>query len=217
MSDYYFEDLSPFDEAVESFKEELRGAVKHEVQTEMETLRTQNREMAEKLKNLGQLEQAAERARIHYEVQLSQAESTARRTVEKEGIRKLLSVLREPRYRIVIERDWQPKCDRCDEDRRLHYTTPRGKASYEQCECSVTTPRYAVEEALVHEVAKRNGELLAWYHEASRYFSDDSFGSPTVLNAPAKIEEMMKDPRSYGFPSMESAQALADAMNEAAS
>jgi len=213
----YYGDTTPFDEEVESLKDHLRTAVKEETQKELETLRTENREMAGKLKNLATLERAADQARFDYEFKLNQAEQTARRTVEKEGLRKLLELLREPRYRVALAWDPQPKCGKCDEDRKLNYLTPRGKEAFEMCECNAKTQRWEVEEMLVHEVAKRSDTILAWYHPVSRYYNEDSFGSPNVLKSAegVALEEMAKNPRDYGFTTEEAAQVLVDALNEA--
>ena len=216
MSDYY-EDLSPFDEEVESFKESLRAAVKKETQTELDTLRTANREMTGKLADLDALERAAEAMKRSYEQKLHNAESTARRTVQKEGLHKLLELLREPRYRVKRSWDLDPQCGNCDENRQLRYTTPRGKEAFESCECATRSSLWTVEELLVHEVARRNGQLLAWYHPASRYFDDDAVSSPDVLKSADGIalETMLEHPRDYGFSTEEAALALAEALNGA--
>ena len=42
-----------------------------------------------------------------------------------------------------------PKCDKCDENRKLHYTTPRGRAMTEDCECSQSTTIYKPVPALL--------------------------------------------------------------------
>lgn len=217
MSEYYFEDLSPFDEAVESFKEELRGAVKEEVQTELETLRTENREMTAKLANLGTLEQAAERARIQYEQKRSQAEMMARQEVRKEGLRKLLATLDETHYRVKASWEYGPKCDKCDDRRVIQYTTPSGRAAEEACECAARTKRYEVEELFVHEVANRHGKMLIWWESTGRFTDNDYISSPTVLESPDKapLDDRIKRYSAFGYASREGAQEVADAMNEA--
>jgi transposase-like protein len=216
MSDYYFENLSPFDEAVESFKEDLRGAVKEEVQTELEALRTANREMSAKLADLSKLEQAAERARIQYEVKLGQAEHAARQQVQKEGLRALLATLDETHYRVTTAWDQQPKCEKCDDQRQLNYTTPRGRVAQEACECATRTKRYEVEELFVHEVARRHGKMLVWWESTRRHTDDDYISSPTVLESPDNVplDDLTKRFNSYGFSSKDAAQDLADALNK---
>lgn len=215
--DEFYETTTPFDAEVEAFKEALRASVKEETQQELAKLRAANREQAGKLKNLEALERAAADTKRRYEQKLHNAEVVARQTVQKEGLGKLLELLREPRYRVAVAYDALPKCGKCDEDRKLHYTTPRGKETFEMCECNAKTRRWTVEEVLVHEVAKRSGKILAWYHGTNRYFNDDSLGSPTVLKAADghTLEEMMKNPRDYGFPTAEAAEVLAVALNKA--
>lgn len=219
MSDYdgYYGNTSPFDEEVEQFKDHLRAAVKQETQKELEDLRTANREMTGHLANLSRLEREAQDTKRRYEQKLHNAEVVARRTVQKEALRKLLELLSEPRYR--VERSWDrgPKCGKCDEDRRLRYTTPRGNEAFESCECAIRSSLWAVEELLVHEVARRNGQILAWYHSTGRYFDDDSLGSPSVVKSAegVSLEEMLKSPRDYGFGTEEAAKVLADALNKA--
>jgi len=215
--DDYYGSTSPFDEEVETFKDHLRKAVKEETQQELDKLRTENRELTGKLANLSTLERTAKETVRRYEQKLHNAEVIARRTVEKEGLRKLLELLREPRYRVTTTWDLGPKCGNCDEDRRLRYTTPRGKEAYETCECATQSKRYVVEELLVHEVAKRSGKILAWYHSTTRYYDDEVVSSPTVLTAGegVALEEMVKNPCEYGFTTEAAAAVLADALNEA--
>lgn len=219
MSSYdeYYENLSPFDEEVESLKNHLREGVAKEIKERLELLETQNKELTRKLKNLGTLEREAADTKREYERKLTMAEQTAMRTVQKEGLRKLLELLKEPRYR--VNRNWEmgPKCGKCDEERKLRYTTPLGREMFEACECSTRSALWEVEETLVHEVSRRDGKIIAWYHGTSRYFDDDSMGSPTVLHSCEghTLEEMAKNPRDYGFPTAESAAVLATVLNKA--
>lgn len=213
----YYENTSPFDEEVEAFKDHLRAAVKEETQKKLEALLAANRDMTERLANLTTLERAAQAAKREYERKLTMAEQTARRAVQQEGLRKLLELLDEPRYRVALTYDNQPKCDRCDNNRQLRYTTPLGREAFEACECNARTSRWAVEELLVHEVSRRNGQIIAWYHTGSRYFDDDAIGSPTVITSAdgVALEEMVKNPRDYGFTTEAAAAVLADALNGA--
>lgn len=218
MSDYddYYGNTSPFDEEVESFKDSLRKAVKEETQKELETLRTANAEMAGRLKNLTALERTAKDTVRRYEQKLHNAEVTARHTVQKEGLRKLMELLSEPRYRVDCSWDLGPKCGKCNENRKLPYITPRGKEAFEDCECAVRPRKWVVEEQLVHEVSRGNGQILAWYHSTMRYFSEDSFSSPTVLKSAegVALEDLMKNPRDYGFTTEAAAADLATALNK---
>lgn len=215
----YFHEPSEFEQEVDSFKEALRKAVKQEITDELNGLRATVKEQGEKLTNLTALESAAEQKRIEYEQKLERTERFAVDKVRKEGIRKLLDVLAEPRYRIDTERRPQPKCSKCNEDRKLKYTTPRGRIAYEPCECAATTLVWVVQEQLVHEVTKRFGELIVWYDSTARYYNrdnPDSIGGGTVLKSPAgvSIKELMDEPREYGFASKEDALIVASSLNK---
>lgn len=213
----YFEEPGAFDQEVESFKQSLRDSVKQEITKKIEKLTAENASKDEKLANLTALELAAEQKRNEYECMLSNVERDARQKVEREGIRKLLDVLAEPRYR--LERTWQsgPKCGHCNEQRQLEYTTPRGKPATEQCECATTTLVYEVQEQLVHEMTKRNRELVVWYTSTAGFYSSnpDTISSGIVLKSAAEAsdKDLMEDPVNYGYASKEEAQRIADALN----
>ena len=212
----FYNEPSEFEQEIDSFKESLRKAVKEEITEEITKLRATVKEQAGKLANLTALEEAAKRARQDYEHKATQAKQEAKREVQKEGIQKLLEVLAEPRYRIAVNYQQPPKCDKCDTDRRIPYTTPLGRKQSEHCDCATSEVVYVVEEQMAQEVSKRRGEVVVWYQNSDRFSDRDSFGSPTVLkNAEAvPIDELLKAPRDYGFRSEEDAQLVADRLNE---
>lgn len=214
----YFEP-SEFDQQVDEFKEMLRTSVREEITEEIAKLRATVKDQAGKLANLTQLEQAAKKARQEYEHKAARAELDAHAKVQKEGIRKLLEVLAGPRYRVSLTYKEQPKCDKCDADRRIAYTTPLGRKQWERCECSESEVFYRAEEQYVHSISKRRGELTVWYENTKRH-SDrddtDSIGSPTVLRTPEGVpfEELAKNPREYGYANKEDALKVASYLNK---
>lgn len=215
----FFHEPTEFEQQVAEFKETLRVSVKQEITEEMALLSAKVKEQGEKLKNLDALEAEAKAEKRTYEWKKGHAEREAEDKVRKEGLRKLLDVLAEPRYRIDTERRAQPKCDKCDEDRKLEYTTPRGRVAYESCECAATTLVWTVEEQLVHEITKRSGQLIVWYASADRYWNRDNLdtiSSGTVLKSPAgvSLKELMNEPREYGFANKEDALIVASALNK---
>lgn len=213
--DFYGEP-GPFDEEMERIKEHLRSTVKQEITEELERLRAENGEMKGKLKNLDQLEREAISKRGEYERKLARAEQEGHNNAQLMGLSTLITLLTEPRYRVSMTSTMGPKCGKCDEDRKLHYTTPRGRDAEEWCECHERTYSWEVEEQLVHEVSRRGGKLMAWYHSEMRYFDGDTLSSPTVLKSPEglTLEEMARNPREYGFRTEEAAAVLAAAMNK---
>lgn len=218
----YFREPTAFEQEIDNFKEALRQSVKDEITAELEGLRRDNAAQAEKLANLKNLELEADQVRIQYERKRDNAEREARTKVEHAGIRKLLAVLAEPRYRVKRVYHSKPKCEHCDEHRTLTYLTPMGRTATEQCECAMRTMVWEVEEQMVHEITKRRGDLLVWYKSTASagYWgsgSDDTIGGADTLKPAAGVPdaELMDMPTEYGFASEEDAQRIADALNKA--
>lgn len=217
-SDFYNEP-SEFEQEIDSFKESLRKAVKEEITDEITKLRATVKEQAGKLANLTELEKAAERARLDYEHKATRAERDAYTKVQKEGLRKLMEVLAKPMYRVGVAYKEQPKCDKCDADRRIAYTTPLGRKQWERCECSHSEVFYRAEEQYGHSISKRSGKLTIWYENTRPHWDEsdrDSIGSPAVLKNPEGVpfEELVKNYRDYGFTSKEHAMHVASALNK---
>lgn len=217
--EYYEPEPTEADEAFDSLKESVFAAVKQEIKTELERLGKENRELKDKVKNIDQLEAEAQRTLDQAERIKSSAKHDAKREVQQEGMHSLLALLSEPRFKCDRARVEHPKCDKCDDDRNLHYETPRGRKTTERCECSDGDYRWIVEEQFVQEVDKRNGEVMVWHKaiEARIGTRDrDSFGSANVLkSAEGKtLAELVENPYGYGFSTREAAQVLADAANE---
>lgn len=215
--DDYFEP-GEWDETIEGFKDDLRKTVKAEISEEIDSLRRKNLELGEQVKNLNTLEGEARRAKTNYEMELERAQRTARQMVQKEGLRHLLNILREERYKVQHNGVMGPKCDKCDEGRMRPYETPSGREMTEGCECREMTWTYEVEEVLVHEVTKRNGKIMVWYSGVERLFdNDDFFQFKAVLKSPegVSMDDLKLQSGDYGFTDKAEAQKVADALNEA--
>lgn len=205
---------SEFDEAVDGFKELLRKQVAQEVQDELTALRKSNRELSEQAKELPKLLQEAHMSKIKYETAARNAWYEANKLKTNE----LLEAISSPKY--VVEADWKygPKCNKCDSDRRLTYTTPLGKENFEWCECHVTHQLYSVAEVIAHTITAKQTGLTVWYAMPRDFLRapDDAttnYIHTEVYYTPISIEKMMDDYQQFGFNTKESAQELADALN----
>ena len=58
----------------------------------------------------------------------------------------LIEEITKPLY--IIDREYikKPKCNKCDEDRKIWYKTPSGKDAYEYCDCNDSTIHFFVKE-----------------------------------------------------------------------
>lgn len=214
--DYY--GPSEFDEQVETFKEELRAAVKEEIRAKLDKLSAENKAMRAQLTNLTTLEQAAKRAKAEADQAKASAERTARYEMQRIPVKQVADLLNKPKFCVESESVIGPKCDHCDEDRYRHYVTPMGKKEHEYCDCRTYTRAYRTVEFSVHSASKRNGTWMAWYRIISldkRNADDYYYESGKFLKSPDGVlaTEIVGDYTSYGFNTRAAAQRVADALN----
>ena len=210
----YWENYGEYDSAMNELKDALRASVKDEVKKRIENLELENRTLKVKLQGLDKLELEAAQAKSKYEREFSEARRVAERTVRKEELGKLLQALDERLYtveRLYVKRD---KCELCDDDRRLKYTTPSGREAYEMCECAANDSSWEVQEVVAHEVSRRDGKLMVWWRSLRSWGEDDQI-SPRVLKPSEGVEVSMMQtrPMEYSFRDLASAQVVADALN----
>ena len=156
-----FYEPSDYDIMVDKFKETLRESVKKEYQEEMARLKAENEELQEVKKNMDSIKAEHRLAMQKLEFERQDLVSKVRR----ERLSKLMEdnnvVLYKPDYKLVDA----PKCDKCDDKRRLHFKTPRGKDEYEYCECATKEKVYMPRETFLYEfrLDRYGKELVAFY------------------------------------------------------
>lgn len=137
MSYYDYEDYyepSEFDEKVEEFKDYLRQSIKEETQNEIEKLRKEN-EALQKIKrdwdNLVK-EYEDKKRELEYKIRECESKASSKRLetlFEETGMN---VIMYKPDYNHVYGK----KCNKCDDDRYIHFSSPSGKDYTEDCECA---------------------------------------------------------------------------------
>lgn len=133
--DDYFES-DEFEEKIEELKESLRESVKDEIKEELERLRKENQELKEVRDNW---EEIKEKYR-NKERELQRKMLTVEQEAKKARLNELFEasgmcmVLYRTDHKYVRE----PKCDKCDESRIIHFKSPSGRSLSEICECNKT-------------------------------------------------------------------------------
>lgn len=130
MDDFY-EDNEPYDSEVAQLKETLRSAVKSEILARLDTLETENKELRDTKRNL---------EKLTWDVEMAKRDAKA--DARKARFKEIVDELGEPVWTYDYKDVPRPKCEKCDEDRKLHYLTPRGKESWEWCACHDADRRY---------------------------------------------------------------------------
>ena len=206
---------SEYDEKVEEFKQTLRESVKEEIQKELKNLRESNTKMSERLQSLDKLTREAEIAKSRYEREIVSAKKTARVEVQRESAEALLRVLSAPAYRIRSTTKLHEQCNECDEGRKVHYKSPRGKDKVEECECSENSYRYyEVDEMVAWTAARRNRKIMVWHKPWSTVDGEYRWDTIVLKNPEgASLADRMEDYYSYGYATESEAQEVAVALN----
>ena len=73
-----------------------------------------------------------------------------------------------------------PKCNKCDENRKLHYTTPRGRSATENCECAESSVQYVPVPAIMARFkvhprrrVKDQDASDSYYHPVFRWYTTE--------------------------------------------
>lgn len=181
-SDFYPEP-SEFEQQIDEFKESLKESVKKDFIDEMNRLRKENEELQGVKKNMENLESN------HRDTlgKLNRERQDLEYKVRRE---RLSSLIGEMEYFTIAHRNKsKPKCEKCDENRRIPYKTPSGKQAYEYCECNESIHIYEPIGMMLVELSLRNGEGNAWYKVKDRgrdeylnYYEDSIHGSKLITD-----------------------------------
>ena len=135
----YYAEPSEFEQQIEEFKDALRDAVKDEIKTKIASLEAE-------LATLKSFRDERNKFIREYEAKIReiQNEANAIKRAAKEQEKKwkearlyqllgdYLTVGWKPEYKI----EYGEKCDKCDDDRKIHFTSPQGKEYKEECLCA---------------------------------------------------------------------------------
>ncbi len=129
--DFYNEGPSDFDIAIEEFKEGLRKTVKDEYVKEMTRLKKENEELQEVKKNFDRIKQEYK----DKEDALKRKEDNLNYELARKKFNELTTIadFSEHIYIIDYKEGYVPKCNKCDDNRQIHFTSPTGRDCKEDC------------------------------------------------------------------------------------
>lgn len=178
MYDYedYYNKPSEFEQQIEEFKQSLVKAVKAEYQEEMQKLRDENESLKEVKKNWNSLEMEYKSKQRELSNKLEESKRNAAR-LRLDDLFEFCGmnvILYSPRSFPVYNK----KCNKCDEGRKIHFTSPGGNDMTEDCECATSFTKYRPEPFYMCEFRinshKKKDEypLLMWFKKYRDYDSD---------------------------------------------
>lgn len=186
MFDY--DDYDEFDHSYDSidclmddFREKLCDMIRGEMKDEIER---QEREL-EELRDFRDRKAEIEREHAEFlrksKLEINRAEENAKKARLADLFAQYPLAAWRPHYEVVKP----PKCDKCDEQRRIHFFSPSGVDHTEMCECDIGTAVYSPKPVELYEIwqSEWGGNISVRY-----YMSGDkntvSLFEDTVHTAP---------------------------------
>lgn len=154
--DFYYEP-SEFDQQVDEFKASLMKSVKEEFLQRMAALEKENAALRE-------FRDDKEAIIRDCESRVAKAQREARDAEDKwknARLHKLLGDFLTVGWKVGYKYEYGPKCDKCDEDRYLHFLSPQGNKCKEKCNCAKYITRYFPEEAVLSKIYVRTNNFLS--------------------------------------------------------
>ncbi|MCY9755329.1 hypothetical protein M5X00_13865 [Paenibacillus alvei] len=212
--DFYAEP-SEFDQQVETFKESLLKSVKEEYKAEMDRLRKENAELQAVKRDFESIKSQYQQK----ERKLEHAKNNMLREVRNERLSTLMEDFKVAMYRVSATWVKPEKCNKCDENRLIHYKTPLGNDENERCTCSRSQIVYVPKEFICvrFRLDDRKDKLTVWYNIPTNDDEDKnvrySFDSQLkVIYADGMDFEKLEKHETF-FHTVEECQAYCDWLN----
>ena len=141
--DFYNEGPSDYELFMNDLKETLKKSIKDEFIKEMDRLRAENKKLQNVKENFEQIKLEY----AHKEQELKTREQDMEKNLARKKIMELATIadMKAQIYYIDDDTAYLPKCDKCDENRLIHFKSPTGKDCTEPCpNCGTTYHKYYV-------------------------------------------------------------------------
>lgn len=169
--DDYWAELSEFDQQIEEFKDSLRNSVKDEIKEKIESLENELSELKEfrdeKDKFIQECESKVREAKREAEVAIRTAKESEEKW-KKARLHQLLGDYLTVGWKVGNSWEYGEKCNKCDENRKIHFTSPQGKKYTEDCQCAKRHYKYFPKEATLCKFYVRK-ENFGW--DDNRYYT----------------------------------------------
>jgi hypothetical protein len=115
---------------MEDLKDTLKGQIKKSVTAEIDQLKIELAKLKDYRDNLQKYEN--EMVRLKY--QLKVVEESVEKRAKELRLKDVMELIEKPAYLIKTNPEYiASKCDKCDNDRMIHFTSPSGKDLTEPC------------------------------------------------------------------------------------
>lgn len=212
----FYEEPSEFDNTLEELKANLMKSVKEEFVSEMERLKAENLELQSVKTNFEQIKKEYESKKFELDRERRELQSRVR----KERLVDLLDDHKIIMYKAYSKLEYPKKCDKCDANRRIKYTTPLGRETHEDCLCKEGKVVYSPQEYIRYEfrLNRDKNSLTAWYRQYSEdedgLVHENSIHADDIYSLGANFEKVKV--YTTFFKTKEECQAYCDYLNQKA-
>lgn len=156
--DEYWEEPSEFEQQIEEFKDALRENVKEEIKKKIESLEKEIAELKDFKNDRNKIIREYENKIREVKSELNTKVREAKETEEKWKKARLYQLLGDyltVGWKAGYSIKYGEKCDKCDDDRKIHFSSPQGKKYTEDCSCARCYYRYYPQEATLSKIYVR--------------------------------------------------------------
>lgn len=142
-------ELYELDRLICDFKQSLKNSVKDEVKSEIESLKAE----LEELREFRDKKDLYDKNIQELKHELDTVKESIDERAAKMRVSDVLLTLKKETW--VADCKWQyikPKCDKCGDDRIIHFKSPSGKDLTERCDCSKQVPVHSPSQAFLVEI-----------------------------------------------------------------
>jgi hypothetical protein len=170
IDDNNFYEPSEFDEKIDDLKFTLKQSIKKEFFDRMELLEKENAELQSVKNRMDEIEYEHMRFQHSMEQKIKEAQANVR----KERLIELLGENMTVAWGVNNVGAERPKCDKCDEQRRINFKSPQGNNCSEYCDCSIKDYIYIPEEYKLIKIEVEGIDIPYYY----RYYTNNTI-NPT--------------------------------------
>jgi hypothetical protein len=184
----------------------------------MDRLRAENKKLQSVKENFEQIKLDY----AHKEQELKAREQDMERTLARKKIMELATIadMKAQIYYIDDDTAYLPKCDKCDENRLIHFKSPTGKDCTEPCpDCGTTYHKYYVKSVDTMKILFPNDPAIrrvAYYLRHDRWGETYSYDLQDIYRGSAADYDASDGYKMHhtAFESKELAQEICDRINK---
>jgi hypothetical protein len=216
--DFYNEGPSDYELFMNDLKETLKKSIKDEFIKEMDRLRAENKKLQSVKENFEQIKLDY----AHKEQELKAREQDMEKNLARKKIMELATIadMKAQIYYIDDDTAYLPKCDKCDENRLIHFKSPTGKDCTEPCpDCGTTYHKYYVKPVDTMKILFPNDPVIrrvAYYLRHDRWGETYSYDLQDIYRGSAADYDASDGYKMHhtAFESKELAQEICDRINK---